>query len=117
MKATSSLINLTSHHVHLVGSRREQIIIEPSGYVARCTISETFTDEWMHGQPVKTKRVVYASAPLPPMIPGIRYIVSAMTAMYADDSRTDLLVPSGVVERNGSKQAYSFAVQGGEHYA
>ncbi|MBM7634203.1 hypothetical protein [Geomicrobium sediminis] len=117
MKATSSLINLTSHHVHLVGSHREQIIIKPSGYVARCTISETFTDEWMHNQPVKTKRVVYGSAPLPPMIPGIRYIVSAMTAMYADDSRTDLLVPSGVVERNGSKQAYSFAVQGGEQYA
>ncbi|EZH64359.1 hypothetical protein DH09_01210 (plasmid) [Bacillaceae bacterium JMAK1] len=117
MQTTSSLINLTSHHVHLVGSHREQIIIEPSGYVARCTISETFTDEWMHGQPVKTKQVVYGSAPLPPMIPGINYIVSTMTSMYADVSRTDLLVPSSVVKRNGSKQAYIFAAQDGEQYA
>lgn len=95
------LVNLTPHPVRLLLGDGTEVVIPPSGQVARCAeVVEEVGSIVLEGQrvPVVRKRFgkVYG---LPEPREGVAYIVSRPVAQVA--RRADLLVPDALVRENG----------------
>lgn len=82
-------INLTPHSINLLAENGQTITIEPSGQLARCSISPEKVDT-LDGIPVM--RTSYGGVQgLPDPQPGTVYIASSLVAMRA--KRSDVLSP------------------------
>ena len=86
------VINLTPHPVRVILSGEEKVF-PPSGQVVRLREEVRETGMLIEGIPVVEKKM--AGLELPPLQPGVFYIVSLAVAQVA--RRPDLLVPDDLV--------------------
>lgn len=93
-----TLINLTPHEIRIIHADQE-VVIQPSGTVARCQVEQTIVG-FVNGIPVY--KAIYGQVEnLPDPQPGVVYIVSALVAQ-AVPNRDDVLIPfDSVRDQNG----------------
>ena len=89
-----AFVSLLPHAVSIVLSSGEQMTIEPSGSVARCSQRDEFVQE-LDGVRI-TRQVLGDATGLPPRQEGVFFIVSRLVASAAPD-RDDLLIPGPLV--------------------
>lgn len=91
---SKKIINLTPHVINII-TDSENIIIEPSGTIARCKASNQIIGSLNTNIPV-TKTVFGAVENLPEQQECIIYIVSMLVAQ-SEKHRNDLYFPNDVV--------------------
>lgn len=89
-----AFVSLLPHDITIVLASGEQMTIEPSGLVARCSQRDEFVQE-LDGVHV-TRQVMGDVTGLPPRQEGVWLIVSRLVASASPD-RDDLLIPGPLV--------------------
>ncbi len=96
------LVNLTPHDIHILNQDGDVLMVLPSMGVAR-GITVKHTVEIIRGISIyRFHPIELIDLPIP--TPGVRYIVSritAHTALYLGRSTRDLLIPAHIVREDG----------------